>query len=62
MPATNKPLNIKEAAEYLGISVQTLYQWVSKRKIPFVKIGSRTMFRESSLQEYIEAHEVQPVQ
>ena len=52
---------IQEAAERLRVKPATLYMWVSRRKIAFVKIGSRTMFREVALREYIESHEVQPV-
>jgi len=32
-------LKIKEVSRYLGISIQTLYQWTSQHRIPFIKIG-----------------------
>ena len=31
-----QPVDIKQAAEFLHIARQTLYQWVCKRKIPFI--------------------------
>lgn len=37
-------LNIKEAAEYLGVSVGTLYSWVCYKKIPYHKFGRLVKF------------------
>lgn len=37
-------LSIAEAAEYIGIRKETLYCWVSQKRIPYVKMGRRTMF------------------
>jgi excisionase family DNA binding protein len=57
--APNKLLSIKEAAEFLGISVQTLYGWCCKRLIVFVKVGRRDMFRQEDLNEFVERRRVQ---
>lgn len=54
-------LNIRETSEYLGIPVNTLYCWVSQRRIPFVKMGKRTMFDLSRLNDYIDEHTRQPL-
>ena len=32
-------MSVKEAAKYLGVSGHTLYQMVSQRRIPYVKVG-----------------------
>ena len=40
-----KWLSIPECAEYLGISEHTLYQYVSKRTIPFIKIPNSNLVR-----------------
>jgi excisionase family DNA binding protein len=37
-------LNVKEAAAFLGIGVQTLYNRISQRTINHVKIGRRVLF------------------
>ena len=34
----------KEVAEYLDISINTIYSWVNMRKIPFFKIGRLVKF------------------
>ena len=38
-------MTISMAAEYLGISEHTLYQYVSKRTIPFIKIPNSNLVR-----------------
>lgn len=47
--------NRAKAAEYLGISPNTLAQWATERpmRIPMVKIGSRSMYRKSDLDAFI---------
>jgi excisionase family DNA binding protein len=37
-------LTVKQIAEYLNISVSTVYGMVSARRFPFLKIGSRVLF------------------
>lgn len=54
-------LNIDDAAEYLGVSRGTLYNWCSQRRVPFIKIGSRTMFRKRDLDTWIADHAVAAV-
>lgn len=53
-------LNVAEAAERLGISRHTLNGWVSKRKVPFVKLGRRTLFNPADLDRMIKAATVEP--
>lgn len=49
----NNLLNIKEAASYLRISVSTLYRWVHQKKIKHAKIGSRVLFSQENIDEFI---------
>ncbi len=42
------------AAAYLGCTPNTLRVWVSKRRVPFVKVGRLTRFRKKDLDEYLE--------
>lgn len=37
----------------LGISVNTVYSWVSQRRIPFVKCGRLTKFDRQGINEWI---------
>ena len=47
-------LSVRETAEMLGISIHTLYSWVSQRRIPFVKLGRRTEFDIKDLDDWID--------
>lgn len=53
-------LDIGEAAERLGISNHTVRAMVRQRKIAFVKLGARVLFRPQDLDQYILSHLVQP--
>lgn len=37
--------NLKQTAEILGVSPKTVYYWVSRREIPFLKIGRHLRFQ-----------------
>ena len=52
-PTSDKLLTIKEAADYLNLSVPTIYGLVSKRKIPFMKRSKRLYFSNEELMDYI---------
>jgi len=53
-------LDVNEAAEYLGISAKTLYNWVSQRKVPFFKVGNMVRFDLQELDRFIKEHTIQP--
>ena len=55
-PTTDQPeqfLTIQEAAEFLRLSVPTLYSKVSKGELPVMKRGKRLYFSRTELMEYI---------
>lgn len=53
-PSTLEPLlDVPTAAKILGLSIDTIRLWVSKRRIEFVKLGSRVMFRPESIRALI---------
>ena len=58
---TRRLLTIKEVAEYTGLSVHTLYTMVSQRRIPYVKVGRRTMFDVGLLDDWLKQHTVMPM-
>ena len=52
-------LSIKEAAEYLGLKVQTMYNWRHNRKGPdYVMIGSKPMYEHEALELFISSNRV----
>lgn len=51
-------LNVEEAAQYLGLSVDTLHKWVQLRAIPHVKAGRALRFDLAALNRYIDEHTI----
>ena len=49
-------LTVKEAAQWFGLSIYTLYYWAQARKIPHVKIGKRVMFSPDDLRRWLDEH------
>ena len=49
-----------QAADLLGISLPTVYTWVARRKIPYVKVGSALRFRPSALEAWLKEREHLP--
>jgi len=47
-------LNSEEAAEFLGININTLYEWVSQKKIPHMKVGGLLKFKRGHLEKWLE--------
>ncbi len=51
-------LDTKSAAAYLNVSPGTLTNWRSSRmrRVPYVKIGRRVLYKKSDLDQYIKEH------
>jgi excisionase family DNA binding protein len=54
MAESREVMNIREAAQYLGISTDTLYKYVSEEKIPAFKLGNRWKFKKTILDAWME--------
>ena len=52
----------EEAARKLDVEVPTIYTWVCRRKIPFVKVNSALRFRPSALEAWLKEREHLPKQ
>lgn len=46
-------LTVPEAADYLRVKPRTVYQWVWRRRIPFLKAGATVRFRRTELDEWL---------
>ncbi|NIJ56150.1 helix-turn-helix domain-containing protein [Dyadobacter arcticus] len=55
IPPAVELLTISQAAEFLNLSVQTLYGKVCHREIPVSKKGKRLYFYKSELEEWIKS-------
>jgi len=53
-PADDGYLDVPGAAAYLACSTSRIYSLVSARRIPHFKDGSRTIFRRSDLDKWID--------
>ncbi len=60
-PMTRRIISIQEAAQYTGLSPHTLSKMVSQRRIPYVKVGRRTMFDVGLLDDWLKQHTVMPM-
>ena len=49
---------VKEVAEVLGISENTLRQWICYGRFPYVKVGRRTMIAVQDLARFVEQNHV----
>ncbi len=56
-----KLLNIKEVAELIGLSRATIYSYVSNKSIPHIKLGTRTLFSKSELENWITKRAVKTI-
>jgi len=51
--ADNRPLTVKEAANFLGVSPQTVYLWVERKQIPHLRVMGRNIrFLKSDLETF----------
>lgn len=55
-----KPFNMKQAAEYLGISTVTLRRWVKAGRIPACKTGRAYSFDVLELKQFKKDHMTLP--
>lgn len=54
-------LNYKEAARMLNVPKGTLYAWVHRREVPFVRLGKRLVrFSRSALHAWLNARAITP--
>ena len=51
----NQTYSIPEAAKALGVSVPSIWRWLSDGRIPHARLGRRVIFLGSHLLEYLES-------
>ena len=55
-------LSVEEAAEYIGVRPGTLRNWLSARRIAYVKVGRLTRLSSDTLNRFIAEHTVASVE
>jgi len=46
-------LSVAEIAEYLGVSKDTIYTWITKRQLPAHKIGKLWKFKTEEVDTWV---------
>src|SRR4051794_341859 len=55
-------LNAKEAAQYLGLEVDTVYKKSRLRELPSVKVGRALRFDLEALEGFVEQHTIKTIE
>ena len=53
-------LTAQEVAELLRVPRSTIYELARTRRIPFLKVGRRTLFAQQALLEWIATQTIKP--
>ena len=59
MAETREVMDIREASDYLGVSRETLYKYVTGERIPGFKLGNRWKFKKTVLDRWMEKQSTQ---
>ena len=54
-------LNVREAAQYLSLEVDTVYKKARLREVPNVKVGRALRFDVKALERFIEQHTIETI-
>jgi excisionase family DNA binding protein len=54
-------LNVREAAQFLGLEVDTIYKKARLRELPCVKVGRALRFDVKALERFIEDHTLETI-
>jgi len=54
MERVKEVMTLREASQYLGISPDTLYKYLSENRIPAFKLGNRWRFKKDLLDRWME--------
>ena len=46
-------LSVVEISEYLGVSKETIYKWVEKKKIPANRVGKLWKFKTTEIDKWV---------
>jgi len=54
-------VNVREAAGYLGLEVDTVYKKARLRELPCVKVGRALRFDVQALERFVEQHTIETI-
>ena len=50
----------RELSQYLGIAIQTIYEWTSQKKVPYIKLGRLVKFDQREIDEWMKMQRIEP--
>ena len=53
-------LSPQELSKYLGIAIQTVYEWTSQKKVPYIKMGRLVKFDQREIDTWMQTQKVEP--
>ena len=53
-------ITVQELARLLGFAPKTIQNWISLRRIPYLKVGGKVFFRRESLEKWLKRKEIKP--
>ena len=53
VPTIDDFVSIQELSQWLNIPVPTLYDWVHRKRIPFIKLGRLLRFDREAIRKWI---------
>jgi excisionase family DNA binding protein len=56
IPELRRLITAKEASQYLSVSTDLIYRLASEKKLPYLKLGGRTLFDLKTLDYWIDKH------
>jgi len=56
---SNNLLSPQKLAEYLGVSVGTIYGWIFRKTIPYLKIGRLVRFNSVDIDEWLKHKKIE---
>lgn len=58
----NQLLTISEVAALTRLSKATIYAYVCRKQIPYIKLGTRTVFNEQDIENWVKQKSITSVQ
>jgi excisionase family DNA binding protein len=59
MTELREVMDIREASQYLGVSRETLYKYITEERLPAFKLGNRWKFKKTILDRWMERQSTQ---
>jgi DNA binding domain, excisionase family len=50
----------QELSQYLGIAIQTVYEWTSQKKVPYIKLGRLVKFDQREIDNWMKTQRIEP--